>query len=231
MNINEYKYSFFKSVVFGFLFSLIIIIFKFKPTYYYISESFYKTFRFSKSVIMDSSKFKYKNKITAISSYFGVSEQAAKYMYHRRQRGLPYKTETDDLYIEWNIKIQNALVKADKISGFNWDGLEFSDDINVLSNNNIIVNNQSTIVYINKNNEKNNELNNEKNTQIECDENNQSENNDGTSQTDETDGWTTVITDKGQMVRRKILKKLGFLPNAKFKNNKEKNTNKNIEKK
>ena len=32
------------------------------------------------------------------------------------------------------------------------------------------------------------------------------------------------------MVRRKILKKLGFLPNAKFKNNKEKNTNKNIEK-
>jgi hypothetical protein len=189
---------------------------------------------------MDSSKFKYKNKITAISSYFGVSEQAAKYMYHRRQRGLPYKTETDDLYIEWNIKIQNALVKADKISGFNWDGLEFSDDINVLSNNNIIVNNQSNIVYINKNNEKNNELNNEinneKNTQIECDENNQSENNDGTRQTDETDGWTTVITDKGQMVRRKILKKLGFLPNAKFKNNNnkekntEKNTNKNIEK-
>ena len=212
---------------------------------------------------MDSSKFKYKNKITAISSYFVVSEQAAKYMYYRRQRGLPYKTETDDLYIEWNIKIQNALVKADKISGFNWDGLEFSDDINVLSNNNIIVNNQSNIVYINKNNEKNNELNNEKNkelnneknnelnneknnelnneknnelnneknTQIECDENNQSENNDGTRQTDETDGWTTVITDKGQMVRRKILKKLGFLPNAKFKNNKEKNTNKNIEKK
>ena len=173
---------------------------------------------------MDSSKSKYKNKITAISSYFGVSEQAAKYMYHRRQLGLPYKTETDDLYIEWNIKIQNALVKADKISGFNWDGLEFSDDINVLSNNNIIVNNQSNIVYINKNNEKNNE----KNTQIECDENNQSE------ITDETDGWTTVIADKGQMIRRKILKKIGFLPNAKFKNNKEKNTekntNKNIEK-
>ena len=41
--------------------------------------------------------------------------------------------------IEWNIKIQNALVKADKISGFNWDDLEFSDDINVLNNNNIIV--------------------------------------------------------------------------------------------
>ena len=177
---------------------------------------------------MDSSKFKYKNKITAISSYFGVSEQAAKYMYHRRQRGLPYKTETDDLYIEWNVKIQNALVKADKISGFNWDDLEFSDDINVLNNNNIIVNNQSPTVYINKNkelnyNEKNNELNNEKNNQIECDENNQSDN------TDETDGWTTVITDKGQMIRRKILKKIGFLPNTKFKNNinnKEKNNNK-----
>ena len=180
---------------------------------------------------MDSSKFKYKNKITAISSYFGVSEQAAKYMYHRRQRGLPYKTETDDLYIEWNIKIQNALVKADKISGFNWDGLEFSDDINVLSNNNIIVNNQSNIVYINKNNEKNNELNNEKNnelnneknTQIECDENNQTSQTDGTCQNDDTyqtDGWTIVTTNKGQMVRRQILKKLGFLPNNKFKNNK-----------
>ena len=172
---------------------------------------------------MDSSKFTYKNKITAISSYFVVSEQAAKYMYHRRQRGLPYKNETDDLYIEWNIKIQNALVKADKISGFNWDDLEFSDDINVLNNNNIIVNNQSPTVYINKNNE----LNNEKNNQIECDENNQSDN------TDETDGWTTVITDKGQMIRRKILKKIGFLPNTKFKNNinnKEKNNINNTEK-
>ena len=168
---------------------------------------------------MDSSKFKYKNKITSISSYFGVSDQAAKYMYHRRQRGLPYKNETDDLYIEWNIKIQNALVKADKISGFNWDGLEFSDDINVLNNNNIIVNNQAPTVYINKNKELNY---NEKNNQIECDENNHSE------ITDETDGWTTVITDKGQMVRRKILKKIGFLPNTKFKNNnKEKNTEKN----
>ena len=173
---------------------------------------------------MDSSKFKYKNKITAISSYFVVSEQAAKYMYYRRQRGLPYKTETDDLYIEWNIKIQNALVKADKISGFNWNDLEFSDDINVLNNNNIIVNNQSSTVYINKNNELNY---NGKNNQIECDENNQSDN------TDETDGWTTVITDKGQMIRRKILKKIGFLPNTKFKNNinnKEKNNINNTEK-
>ena len=179
---------------------------------------------------MDSSKFKYKNKITAISSYFVVSEQAAKYMYYRRQRGLPYKTETDDLYIEWNIKIQNALVKADKISGFNWDDLEFSDDINVLNNNNIIVNNQSPTVYINKNKELNY---NEKNNQIECDENNQSDNKDGTYQNDETDGWTTVITDKGQMIRRKILKKIGFLPNTKFKNNinnKEKNNINNTEK-
>ena len=115
--------------------------------------------------------------------------------------------------------IQNALVKADKISGFNWDGLEFSDDINVLNNNNIIVNNQAPTVYINKIKELNY---NEKNNQIECDENNHSE------ITDETDGWTTVITDKGQMVRRKILKKIGFLPNTKFKNNnKEKNTEKN----
>ena len=179
---------------------------------------------------MDSSKFKYKNKITAIISYFGVSDQAAKYMYRRRQRGLPYKTETDDLYIEWNIKIQNALVKADKISGFNWDDLEFSDDINVLNNNNIIVNNQSPTVYINKNKELNY---NEKNNQIECDENNQSDNKDGTYQNDETDGWTTVITDKGQMIRRKILKKIGFLPNTKFKNNinnKEKNNINNTEK-
>ena len=177
---------------------------------------------------MDSSKFTYKNKITSISSYFVVSEQAAKYMYHRRQRGLPYKNETDDLYIEWNIKIQNALVKADKISGFNWDDLEFSDDINVLNNNNIIVNNQSHTVYINKNKELNyNEKNNELNNQSECDENNQSDN------TDETDGWTTVITDKGQMIRRKILKKIGFLPNTKFKNNinnTEKNNINNTEK-
>ena len=174
---------------------------------------------------MDSSKFKYKNKITAISSYFGVSDQAAKYMYHRRQRGLPYKNETDDLYIEWNIKIQNALVKADKISNFNWDGLEFSDDINVLSNNNIIVNSQSTTVYINKISQLNC---NEKNTQMEYNENNQTGQNDGTHQNDETDGWTVVTTNKGQMVRRQILKKLGFLPNTKFKNNRniEKNTNK-----
>ena len=153
---------------------------------------------------MESTKISYNNKINAISSYFGVSFNAAKYMYNRRQRGFPYKHETDMLFLEWSIQLQNALVKADKISGFNWDDLNFDNDINILNTNNIKVNDQPLKIHINKIN--NYAYNfNENNMNGESNENNMNE------------GWTVVTNNKEQMIRRQILKQIGFLPKFKFK--------------
>jgi hypothetical protein len=180
---------------------------------------------------MESAKISYNNKINAISSYFGVSFNAAKYMYNRRQRGFPYKHETDMLFLEWSIQLQNALVKADKISGFNWDELNFDNDINILNANNIKVKDQHLKIHINKINksaynfnEKNmNGESNEKNMNGESNEKNMNgtsneKNMNGTSnEKNMNEGWTVVTNNKDQMIRRQILKQIGFLPKFKFK--------------
>ena len=95
-------------------------------------------------------KFSYQDKINSISSYFGVTNEAAKYMYHRRRYGFPFKNENDTNFIKWDNKVLNALIKADKLEGFNWDLLLFDDDMQLLLEKNIDVNLQSDKIDVYK---------------------------------------------------------------------------------
>lgn len=151
---------------------------------------------------MDNVKFSYKDKINAISSYFGVSEDASKYMYHRRRRGYPYKKDTDLAFLKWTTKLQNAFIKADQIATFDWDNLKFDEDLKMLCMNGIDVETQSNKVQVNKISQTVQPTTRQSNV-------------DEKSVNDESDdggGWTVVTTNKGQHVKRYMLRKMGFLP-------------------
>ena len=159
-------------------------------------------------------KFSYHDKINSISSYFGVTNEAAKYMYHRRRYGFPFKKENDPNFIRWDNKVLNALIKADKLEGFNWDLLLFDDDMQLLLEKNINVNLQSDKidVYKGRNSLRRTqqfekydpELKKSSNTvelhPVEL-QSKETENND----------WVLVTSNKGQLIRRNILRKIGFL--------------------
>jgi hypothetical protein len=154
---------------------------------------------------MNINKIRYVDKIYAISMYFGVSSDAAKYMYDRRRLGVPYRNNTDDLFLEWNTKIQNALVKADSIDGFDWNKLNYYDDIDMLALNGIVVEDQPIKIQIKKKIPLNtnilDNLDNSKpilNGYFDFDSN-------------KDDGWTLITSERNQMTRRKILKRIGFL--------------------
>lgn len=138
----------------------------------------------------------YNDKIKAISSYFNVSENAAKYMFHRRRRGYPWKKEGDSNYLKWSIPIQNAFVKADNLGLLNWGYLKFSDDLNVLLENGIDIEEQSNTIYINKNtNETDNKYIKEE---------------------DKDGGWTVVTNKKSEFIKKHLLRSMGFLPQNKI---------------
>jgi hypothetical protein len=148
---------------------------------------------------MDNVKFSYKDKINAISSYFGVSEDASKYMYHRRRRGYPYKKDTDLAFLKWTTKLQNAFIKADQIATFDWNNLKFDEDLTMLC---IDVETQANKVQVNKISQTVQPTTRQSNV-------------DEKSVNDESDdggGWTVVTTNKGQLVKRHMLRKMGFLP-------------------
>lgn len=89
------------------------------------------------------------DKIAAITSYFGVSKAAALYMYLRKKRNT--KEKTDPKYLKWDIKLQNALILADKCEGFNWNALEFGVEETELIKYNIIMDTQEVKVLYQKN--------------------------------------------------------------------------------
>lgn len=102
-----------------------------------------KEFLYKKKLIIP-----YEERISAIEKFFGISTPAATFIYHRKRRGHPFKTPTDDKYIEWNIKIQNALVKADECIGWDWDEVHFGKELHALAQHDIHVDKQSsTEVY------------------------------------------------------------------------------------
>ena len=92
----------------------------------------------------------YFDNIKSISEYFKVSECAARYMYRIRMLGYPYKKSYHKNYIEWSVKLQNALVSADLIDDFNWGDLKNVSDINTLSDYGININIQPYTVLCNK---------------------------------------------------------------------------------
>jgi hypothetical protein len=129
-------------------------------------------------------KYTYNEKINTIHNYFGVSTNAAKYIFSRRRHGFPWKKINDEKYLKWDIQIQNAFVEADTIKNFNWDIMRFDNDIQILLDNGIKIENQSKTV-----------TKNHKPVIKKVD-----------------DDWTIVTTDKKKLNEKHILKFMGLLP-------------------
>jgi hypothetical protein len=148
-----------------------------------------------------NTKFRYNDKLNAISTYFGISKAAGKYVYHRRRRGYPYKKDTDVSFLKWSTKLLNALIKADRLALFDWDTLEFTNDINLMLARGIDVDKQSNRFCVNKAKHTTNHR------QFNIDTTNVSTyDGDG-----DGGGWSVVTTSRKQMFNKHILRKMGFI--------------------
>lgn len=85
----------------------------------------------------------YENCIESIQNYFNISTIAAKYIYHRRKHGLPYRNIMDPKYLQWSNKLLNALLQADNIINLNWEDIIFGKEYENLALYGIIVDNCS----------------------------------------------------------------------------------------
>lgn len=81
----------------------------------------------------------YEERIKTIMDYYCISKEAANYLYFRRRRSFPWCKKSDAKYLYWNARLQNALIEADNIIGFNWEALEFGDEENYLKKYDIII--------------------------------------------------------------------------------------------
>ena len=71
---------------------------------------------------------KYNDNLDLIKEYYGVSNECAEYLFYRS-----YRSKCKGLkFLKWNIKLQNAIVKADKCIGINWNNLIFGQEENDL---------------------------------------------------------------------------------------------------
>jgi hypothetical protein len=86
---------------------------------------------------------RYTDTISEIQTYFLVSYDCAKYMFHRAIR----HKKRDDKYLEWTLALQNAIVKADKCLGFNWDLLLFGQEEKILANHGIHLSDMEKYVF------------------------------------------------------------------------------------
>lgn len=111
----------------------------------------------------------YNKKIKSIMNYFSISEPCAKYIFHRRKRGSPWKKEYELNYLKWDIKLQNALIKADN-TNLDWSSLEFNKEKDILFTYGIILDDQPIVPITNETNDINDEwtiVNNRKNKSIQ----------------------------------------------------------------
>jgi hypothetical protein len=142
------------------------------------------------SSVVSSNNYTYNEKINSIHNYFGVSTNAAKYMFNRRRRGFPWKKSNDVNYLKWDIQLQNAFIEADTLLNFNWGNLKFSNDIQILSDYGITI--ESQLKTVNKN--------------VKPGVKKIKENTDGE--------WTVVTTNRKKLNEKHVLKFIGFLPKS-----------------
>jgi hypothetical protein len=121
--------------------------------------------------------------------YFNVSKDAAKYMFHRRRMGYPWKKNTDDNYLKWSIPIQNAFVKSDNLDVIDWKSVIFTNDIKILEENNINIEETNHEIHVNENN---------KNIKYM-----------------DREGWTVVTSKRNNVIQKHLLQTMGFLPKKK----------------
>lgn len=133
-----------------------------------------------------SSDIPYDERIATIMDFFGISKEAAVYIYHRKRRGYPFKKRGSPKFLEWTLKLQNALVKADECLGWDWDEVQFGSEEKALAQHDIYVDQQSD-------------------KEVFKHESNESEGNDA-------DGWTEVKNVKREKYRyNKTLRLMGFI--------------------
>jgi hypothetical protein len=151
----------------------------------------------------------YYSKISTISTYFGVSDSAAKYMYHLRRKGFPFRKPDKQDYLNWTIPLQNALVLADTYEHFDWSILQFGDEIDALMRHGIEVNYRDQRIF-------RNEISQDTaaKTNVNVDD----------------VGWTVVVFKYNALAEKHIVRNCGLLP-IRTRNNrvKKKNSRKNDE--
>jgi hypothetical protein len=96
---------------------------------------------------MEDSKKQYDEKIKVIQRYYDISEDAAVYIYFRRKRSFPWKKKSDEKYLFWNAKLQNALISADNILGFDWNSMEYGKEEETLRKFDICILTQSNNLF------------------------------------------------------------------------------------
>ena len=86
-------------------------------------------------------------KIDTIMTYYNISYIAARYIYFRRRRSFPWKKKSQSGYLYWNAKLQNALIYADSIFGFDWHSMEYGNEEETLKIYGIDVKTQSNNLF------------------------------------------------------------------------------------
>jgi hypothetical protein len=85
----------------------------------------------------------YKKVLCDIENYFGVSYQCAQYIYHRALRS----KRQDSNFLEWDVKLQNAIVKADKCLGIVWEKIIFGKEESELKQHGILLEDMPNTVF------------------------------------------------------------------------------------
>lgn len=80
----------------------------------------------------------YMKSIREMQEYFGISKVCAQYMFHRALRA----KRTDEKHMPYTLQLQNALVKADKCLGINWERVFFGQEEDNLMSHGIKIQDQ-----------------------------------------------------------------------------------------
>jgi hypothetical protein len=113
----------------------------------------------------------YRENIQNISKWFGVSEICSKYLYHRAMRS----KRKDVTHLDWSVKLQNALVRADRCLGIDWERMFFGKEEDVLATHGIVLDEMPDTVF-----------------RWDVPESENKNTGDVDNGTDNLDGWTTI---------------------------------------
>lgn len=157
----------------------------------------------------------YQEKIQTISQYFNISDDAAKYIYHRRRRGDPWKHKKSIRYLEWSIQLQNGLVKADTMMNFDWTALSFGNEVDMLSSFGVDISTESNNPYRNESmvvKIKTSHVADKSQKKRDNQNYDTNESNDIKKVNESDDDWTVVKNKKTTDKENKLLKQMGLLP-------------------
>lgn len=83
---------------------------------------------------------RYIKSICELQKHFGISKVCAQYLFHRALKA----KKSNDNQMAYSLQLQNALVKADKCIGINWEHIYFGQEINNLATHGIKISEQDS---------------------------------------------------------------------------------------